>query len=225
MRVSLGDIIGLLAALAIGVPFAFVMAAAFADGEVRRREAPLRLMLGDDFYDALAADEESPTHYLQRPPLPAWLRVFPRHDGRQDRADDRLAPDFSLPSSGGGRWRMNDQRGKVVVMNFWTVTCQPCVEEMPSLVALASLVREREGVEVVTVSVDRDWETVRTVVPEGSPLRVLLDPDRAVVRGKYGSSLFPETWIIDPDGIIRVRIDGARDWSSPIALELIESYL
>jgi hypothetical protein len=52
---------------------------------------------------------------------------------------------------------------------------------------------------------------------------VLFDPDKSVVRGKFGTRLYPETWVIDPEGVIRVRIDGGRDWSAPIAIEMIES--
>jgi len=52
---------------------------------------------------------------------------------------------------------------------------------------------------------------------------VLFDPDKAVVRGKFGTRLYPETWVIDPEGVIRVRIDGGRDWASPVALEMIQS--
>jgi hypothetical protein len=45
-----------------------------------------------------------------------------------------------------------------------------------------------------------------------------------VSRGKFGTRLFPETWIIDPEGVIRLRIDGRRDWSHPVAIQVIESY-
>ena len=47
--------------------------------------------------------------------------------------------------------------------------------------------------------------------------------DKSVVRGMFGSRLYPETWVIDPDGVIRVRVDGGKDWAAPIALEMIES--
>ena len=110
-------------------------------------------------------------------------------------------------------------------MNFWTVTCAPCMEEMPSLVQLARIVEERDDIELVTISVDNDWDTVSQAVPEGSPLTVLLDPDREVVRERFGTRLFPETWVVDPNGVIRLRYDGQSDWGSPIALEVFESYL
>src|SRR5436190_20610354 len=105
-RSRLADIAALVVVLAIGAPFAYFMASAFADGEVRRREMPLRALLGSPQYDALIDDQDPPQHYLQRPPLPGWLTIFPRNQALQDRSRDRRAPDFSLPSSHGGTWRM-----------------------------------------------------------------------------------------------------------------------
>ncbi len=198
------DLGAALIVLLVGGPLAYMLASAFADGETRRRETPLRAMLGDDAYDALTRGRPSEVHYL---------------------GNDRLVPDFELRDQDGQTFRMSDMRGRVVVLNFWTVTCGPCIEEMPSLVDLSRIVAERDDVELVTISTDRTWDDVRTVIPEGTPLRVLLDPDRAVVRGRFGSRLYPETWIVDRRGVIRMRIDGARAWSSAIAVDAIESFL
>ena len=43
------------------------------------------------------------------------------------------APDFNLPDLHGVTHRLADYRGKVLVVNFWAVWCQPCIKEMPSL--------------------------------------------------------------------------------------------
>ena len=193
----------LVVVLALGLPAVFLFATALADGEVRRREAPLRAMLGNEAYEALAAGQPSGQHYMGR---------------------DRGAPDFELPSSQGGTFRLSEQRGKVVILNFWTVTCQPCVEEMPSLVSLATMLEGRDDIVLAAITIDPDWETARSVVPQGSPLTVLLDPDRAVVRDLFGTRMYPETWIIDSRGIIRLRVDGRRDWSSPLAMQIFEGY-
>jgi peroxiredoxin len=199
------DLIALVIVALIGVPIVYAIASAFADGEERRVDTPLRAFIGPQEYDALLRGDETGQHYL---------------------GNDRLAPDFELPQADGTSWRLRDHRGKVIVMNFWTVTCQPCVEEMPSLVSLARILEERGGdVELVTVSVDDDWDTVHGVVPADSALTVLLDADRAVVNDKFGTRLFPETWIIDRDGVIRLRLDGARDWSSGVAIDVIDTYL
>jgi peroxiredoxin len=209
---------------ALGGIFAFFLLSAFADGEVRRAEMPLRALLGGQVYDELMSGEESPQHYMRRPPTPAWS-TWLSSTARQERGEDRLAPDFALQAQDGSTWRLSEQRGKVVILNFWTVTCQPCIEEMPTLVELAGTLRGRDDVELVTISTDRDWDTVRTIVPDEAGLKVLLDPDRAVVRDAFGTRLYPETWVIDPEGVIRLRVDGSRDWSSPVVLDVIEGYL
>jgi peroxiredoxin len=188
----------------VGIPLVYFGAAAFAEGEVRRQQTPLQAMIGAEAYQAWSEGRTHPQHYL---------------------GDDRTAPDFTLPQADGSTWRLSDHRGKVIVMNFWTTTCQPCVEEMPSLMSLAEVLEDREDIELVTVSTDRDWETVRSVVPDGTPMTVLLDPDREVVRGKFGTRLYPETWIIDPEGVIRMRVDGQRDWGSALALDVFETFL
>lgn len=199
-----GELWATLIALCVGAPLVFLFARAAADSEVRRKETPVRAMLGDEAFDAIRAGSTPEQGYY---------------------GDDRRAPDFTLTDQRGISWRLSQHRGKVVVMNFWSVTCGPCVEEMPTFETLAQVFRGRNDVELVTVSVDAGWEAVRPVMPANSHLRVLFDRDRSVVRGKYGTRLFPETWIIDGEGIIRARIDGARDWSNPIAIEMIESFL
>ncbi|KPK51996.1 MAG: hypothetical protein AMJ63_10845 [Myxococcales bacterium SG8_38_1] len=134
------------------------------------------------------------------------------------------APDFTLPMQGGGEWKLSDHRGKVIVLNFWTVTCRPCIQEMPTIELLAEIVEPWGDVEVVAVSTDRNWDEVETIIARNTRITSLLDADREVVNGRFGTRLFPETWIIDADGVIRFRYDGALDWSDPVALDLIRAY-
>ena len=141
---------------------------------------------------------------------------------------NRLAPDFDLPAADGSRVRLSQLRGKTVVLNFWTTTCQPCLEEMPSLSELAKVLKTRRDVVVITVSTDAAKETalsaLQTLLHEPkTPFMVLFDPESNVVRDKYGTTLFPETWVIDPEGVIRARFDGARDWSNAMVLDLVDS--
>jgi peroxiredoxin len=189
-------------AFLLGAPFAFMLVRSFAEGETRRHEMPLRAMLTDEVYEAFRDGDKPAHHYL---------------------GNDKLAPDFTLKDQHGKPWNLKAQRGKTVVLNFWTMTCKPCLEEMPSLEQLALVAEERDDLEVVAISTDKGWGEVRSLFKPGSKLKVLFDPDKSVVRDKFGTRLYPETWVIGPDGVIRVRIDGGRDWSAPIALELIKS--
>lgn len=142
---------------------------------------------------------------------------------------DRIAPDFELSDMEGKKVKLSDFRGKTVVLNFWTKTCKPCLEEMPSFAELARMVGNRKDVVVLTVSTDEGPEAVRDTLrailrTEKPPFPVLFDPDSTVVTDTYGTTLFPETWLIDKNGVIRARFDGARDWSSTLVLSLIDSF-
>jgi peroxiredoxin len=207
---STKEIFAALVAALLGIPAVFMFGTAITDGTARAGEAPLRAVLGDDLFDRLDRGEQTPMHY--------WL-------GRSPDAERLRAPDFTLRDRRGRQWSLADQRGKVIVMNFWTITCQPCLEEMPTLDALARIAAEDWGdVEVVTVSTDRGWDAVATVLPAEPATTVLFDPEKEVVTDMFGTSLYPETWIIDRDGIIRFRYDGALDWSDPLVLDVIELF-
>lgn len=213
-RLALGLVV------AIGAPLVVMLGMSLADGTRRTRESVVRSMIGDARYEALASfHDEAATG---EPPEPS-AAGFPHYFN--PRGGYRRAPDFALTDRFGRAHRLSEQRGKVVVMNFWSITCPPCLEELPSLEELAKQVDARWGddVEVFAVSTDEGWDAVRTVLPSEPTLVHLFDPDKSTVEGKYGTSLYPETWIIDREGFVRFRYDGAYDWSSPVVLDLIES--
>ncbi len=142
-------------------------------------------------------------------------------------ARNRTVPDFELKDYFGRSVRLSSLRdGKPMVLNFWTKNCKPCLEEMPSLGALANILADR-GASLVTVCTDDGPAAVREHLRKifGSsapPFPILFDPDSEIVGDKFGTTLFPETWLIDGDGVIRARVDGKRDWTKPLALEVVE---
>lgn len=149
---------------------------------------------------------------------------------------DRAAPQFDLADGKGGRVKLADYRGKTVVLHFWTKTCQPCLEELPFVAQFAELVKSRNDVAVVTITIDDGPESVKdvlTTVFDGKPpsFVVAYDPENTVVRGRFGTKLFPETWLIDPSGIIRARFDGIPmagegcdvAWKNPLLLSAIDA--
>jgi peroxiredoxin len=151
----------------------------------------------------------------------ALCGLQPSYAGR-----NRIAPDFELPDMNGRPVRLSSYRGKTVFLNFWTKTCKPCLDEMPALADLARVSRTRDDFVVVTVSTDEGPDSVRdtlkVVLGSEPPFVVLFDPESAVVADRYGTKLYPETWILDPKGIIRARFDGGRDWSDALAVEVGE---
>jgi peroxiredoxin len=139
---------------------------------------------------------------------------------------DRRMPEFTLKDLTGHDVSSSSLRGKVVVLNFWTKTCGPCLKEMPEIAELAKILRPKTDVALVTVSTDEGpsdiQDTLKAVLHEEPPFPVLFDPDSRVVGGRFGTHLFPETWIIDKRGVIRARFDGARDWSSSMVVQLVD---
>jgi thiol-disulfide isomerase/thioredoxin len=146
----------------------------------------------------------------------------------------RRAPDFELPALRGGTVRLSQFRGKVVILNFWSKTCPPCLEEMPSLAELGHELSYRDDIVLLTITTDESAEdakkTLSSVLGESmvdgkAPFYVLLDPEAEVVGDRFGTKLYPETWFIDPDGVVRARVDGARNWSDAVTISYAESLL
>lgn len=140
--------------------------------------------------------------------------------------DNRRIPSFSLPDMKGNQVTSDSLRGKVVVLNFWTKTCGPCLQEMPDIAELAKVVKDRKDVAVVTISTDEGpdavKDTLKSVLREEPLFSILFDPESEIVGGKFGTHLFPETYILDKRGVIRARFDGGRDWDSSAMVELID---
>lgn len=149
--------------------------------------------------------------------------LSPSYAGR-----NRTVPDFELPSLTGEKVRISSFRGKVVILNFWTKNCRPCLEEMPSLAELGQVLKTKKDIALVTVSTDDGAEDVKGTLMSalGSaspPFVVLIDQDAKIVGDAFGTKLYPETWFIDPKGVIRARVDGARNWDGSIAVGFAES--
>jgi len=144
-------------------------------------------------------------------------------------ARNRLAPDFELPKLGGGTTRLSSYRGKTVVLNFWTKSCRPCLEEMPSVASLGKALAAHPEIVLLTISTDESLEdaheTLKSVLGGAeAPFIVMIDPESKVVREKFGTKLYPETWFIDPSGVIRARVDGGREWNAALTIDLARSF-
>jgi peroxiredoxin len=142
---------------------------------------------------------------------------------------NRTIPDFELPDLDGKPVKISDFRGRVVILNLWTKTCRPCLEEMPSLADLAKVLERHPEIQLLTITTDESAEdardTLRSVLGANVRLATLVDSQSKVVRELLGTRLFPETWFIDPNGVIRARIDGPRDWRAltPLTLDFAKS--
>jgi len=123
----------------------------------------------------------------------------------------RLAPDFNI-SDGVTSVHLSGYRGQVVLLNFLATWCGPCVEETPSLLELH---HELPGVAVIAVSIDEDPEAYsRFIARRHLDLITVRDPGQTAAK-LFHSEMWPESYIIDRQGVIRRKFIGAQDWSSP----------
>ena len=134
------------------------------------------------------------------------------------------APEFSLAGLDGHRAVLNDLGGKVVVLHFWATWCPPCLEELPELAGFHKRLKNN-GVVLLPVCVDSTGpENIRRFLDSwGFDLPVYLDPGARLAH-KYGTFRYPETYVLDAQGVVRRKIVGPGDWSSPSWAQFLQKY-
>ena len=125
------------------------------------------------------------------------------------------APGFSLPDLGGKEISLSSLKGKVVLLSFWSIYCQPCRQEMPMMETLYQKFKN-EGLEVVGVNIDRDpLVSIQNFVKENHVgFSILLDRERKAMR-IYQAHFLPSTFVLDRSGTVVEKVVGIRDWLTP----------
>lgn len=137
---------------------------------------------------------------------------------RVEHVAPRPAPDLVWTTEDGSRGSVADAAGGVIVLHFWATWCPPCVTELPGLIDLG----RDDAVRVIAVALDEDWAEVRKFFSGRIPPGVVRASPSAVKQA-YGVSVLPETWVIDADGLLRMRIAGERDWWADEARAVIHA--
>ncbi|MCL4677623.1 MAG: TlpA family protein disulfide reductase [Alphaproteobacteria bacterium] len=132
------------------------------------------------------------------------------------------APDFTFTTLEKQNRTLAEFRGKTVILNFWATWCAPCLREFPTLLELAE--KHADDTVLLAISVDenpaqidpflkRFDETARSRLKRPNVV-IAIDPQRKVVQDLFGTTMFPETFIIGPDMTIRHKIVGEIEWES-----------
>jgi peroxiredoxin len=135
------------------------------------------------------------------------------------------APEFRLSTVDGKQISLSDFRGKVVMVHFWATWCPPCVEEIPTLERVYRGFLGKDF-ELLAVNVDEGGAEAVTSFMQRNRLTlpVLLNPGGSVAKS-YGTFKFPETYILDRNGIVRYKVIGPADWSLPDNLKAISDMI
>ena len=128
---------------------------------------------------------------------------------------------FALPMRDGETLDFEQLKGKVVLVTFWTSWCPPCRAEEPSLRELATMF-SRDSFQLVAVSADDGWDAVdKFFAGRKPPYSVALDRG-AIVSRSWGTTKFPESYLVDASGNLRLKFAGPRDWTDLDVLTLLQ---
>ncbi len=121
------------------------------------------------------------------------------------------APDFTV-SDGTSSVHLANYRGQVVLLNFWASWCAPCIEELPSLLKLH---HDDPNLVVLAVSVDKDPDAYSRFIRNRHVDLITVRDPQETAADLFHTSMWPESYLIDRDGVIRRKFVGATDWSDP----------
>jgi cytochrome c biogenesis protein CcmG/thiol:disulfide interchange protein DsbE len=121
---------------------------------------------------------------------------------------------------------VNQVKGTYFVLHFWAKWCEPCADEIPTLVEFAKKAQFAKPFKILAVSLDPTLEDAKQILPDqGNNLPanfiLTLDPDHKVAE-RMGSYQYPETYFIDPTGLILEKWVGAQKWSKPEVYEFFK---
>jgi thiol-disulfide isomerase/thioredoxin len=135
------------------------------------------------------------------------------------------APAISFVDLAGNTVSLSEFTGKIVLVNLWATWCEPCLREMPSL----EQVQSRLGDKIAVVAISEDHGGSKTVEPFIDKLglksvKIYLDP-KSVIERAFKVRGLPTSFLIDREGRVLGRVEGAAEWDAPKLLKVLKSFL
>ena len=160
----------------------------------------------------------------------AWMN----QDRVQPVTTGTVAPDFEVNDLQGGRVRLSDHKGKVVLVNIWATWCLPCRYAMPAMERLYQEMGEEEF-EIMAVSIDAELGLLDEAGEVGGDIQAFADSlgltfpmlhnPSGDIQGLYRTTLVSESFLIGRDGIIYKKVTAPTQWDAPQHKELIQRLL
>jgi peroxiredoxin len=136
----------------------------------------------------------------------------------------KLADDFAVALVRGETFRLREQRGKPVMINFWATWCAPCREEMPAMERLHRRYKE-QGFVMLAVSVDSDPALVTPFLERLKLTFPVAIDAKMELANTYRVRALPSSFIVDRERYLAAVALGPRAWDSRAAHSLVEGML
>jgi thiol-disulfide isomerase/thioredoxin len=135
------------------------------------------------------------------------------------------APAISFVDLAGNTVSLSEFTGKIVLVNLWATWCEPCLREMPSL----ERVQSQLGNKIAVIAISEDHGGSKAVEPFIDKLglkaiKVYLDP-KSLLEKAFKVQGLPTSFLIDREGKVLGRVEGAADWDAPKLLEVLKSFM
>ncbi len=134
------------------------------------------------------------------------------------------APDFSITADNGRTVSARHFGGKLLVLNFWATWCPPCIEELPSLDQFQRQFAD-SGVVVLGVSMDKDEKLYKRFLSRANVSFLTARDPQNKINAAYGTFKFPESYIINSDGKVLMKIISSTDWTDEKMVSYVKSQL
>jgi peroxiredoxin len=125
----------------------------------------------------------------------------------------QIAPGFTLTDINGAGFSLSDFKGKVVLLDFFAIFCDPCVEEMQHLSAIQH--EFGEGIAIISIDITPDVDTVENLqqFSQDHNMSWIIARDTEGVMDQYGVQVVPTLILVDKEGFIQYRHIGLTDES------------
>jgi peroxiredoxin len=130
------------------------------------------------------------------------------------------AAHFQLPDLDGNIHRLQDYRGKPIIINFWASWCPPCRKELPSMNRAWKKIKGE--VAMIAINVGEDEETIKRFMQDYPiDFQVLLDKNVSSMQ-MWPINGLPTTFVVSPDGNIYYQAVGEREWDNEELLQKVK---
>jgi len=117
------------------------------------------------------------------------------------------AEDFQLVDMTGKAHSLSENRGKVVLLNFWATWCKPCTTEMPAMQTTYDKLREKGFIVLAVNELEDDAKVEEHIKQYGHTFPVLMDRENKVAN-QFGVFGLPVSVFIDGSGVVQEYIKG-----------------